>query len=154
MPLNLIIWHISYMVQIRNEWVWLHVALMCLFWPEIISSLISHLIMEVWWGGGQHAAVGFEHVTLDVDGEVTELAVLSLLVQAAQHRALSAGEAHLHHRATCVSGGGAAAAAAAHLHGQGLHLGGRNSHDCQFKLIFGIWFDCFLFYLQFILLSW
>lgn len=93
--------------------------------------------MEVWRGGGQHAAVGFEHVTLDVDGEVTELAVLSLLVQAAQHRALSAGEAHLHHRARCVSGGGAAAAAA-HLHGQGLHLGGRNTvMTASLNLLFG-----------------
>lgn len=57
----------------------------------------SHLVVEVGRGGGQDAAVGFEHMSLDVDGEVTEPAVFSLPVQTVQHRGLSAGEAHLHH---------------------------------------------------------
>lgn len=60
--------------------------------------------MEVGRGGGQDAAVGFEHLSLDVDGEVTEPAVFPLPVQAVQHRGLSAGEAHLHLRARCVAG--------------------------------------------------
>lgn len=53
--------------------------------------------MEVGRGRSQDAAVGLEHVSLDVDGEVTEAAILSLTVQAVQNRGLSAGEAHLHH---------------------------------------------------------
>lgn len=65
--------------------------------------------------------MGFEHVSLDVDGEVTELPFDPLSVQAVQHRGLGAGEAHLHHRARCVAGG---QAAATHFHGQRLHLGG------------------------------
>lgn len=73
----------------------------------------SYLIVEVGRRGGQDAAVGLEHLSLDVDGKVTEAAVLSLLVEAAEHRGLSAGEAHLHHRV-------ARDAAAAHLHGQRL----------------------------------
>ena len=80
----------------------------------------SHLVMEVGRGGSQDAAVSFEHVTLDVDGEVTELPFHSLSVQAVQDRGLGPGEAHLHHRARRVAGG---AAAASHLHGQRLHLG-------------------------------
>lgn len=56
-----------------------------------------HLILEVWRGGGQDAAVGFEHMSLDMDGEVTEPAVFSLPVQSIQDRGLSAGEAHLDH---------------------------------------------------------
>lgn len=85
-----------------------------------------HLVLEVWRGGGQDAAVGFEHMSLDADGEVTEPAVLSLPVQTVQHRGLSTGEAHLDHRARCVTGGWAAAAAS-HFHGQGLHLGSRRT---------------------------
>lgn len=61
--------------------------------------------MEVRRGGSQDAAVGFEHVSLDVDGEITEPALCSLSVQTVQHRRLSAGEAHLHHRARSVAGG-------------------------------------------------
>lgn len=45
----------------------------------------SHLVVEVRRGGGQDAAMGLEHVTLDVDGEVTQATVLPLLVQAVQH---------------------------------------------------------------------
>lgn len=82
----------------------------------------SHLIMEVGRGGGQDAAVSFEHMSLDVDGEVTEPAFFPLSVQTVQHRGLSAGEAHLHHRSRCVPRG---CAAASHFHGQRLHLGGR-----------------------------
>lgn len=59
----------------------------------------SHLVMEVRRGGSQDTAVGFEHMSLDVDGEVTEPSVFSLSVQTIQHRRLSAGEAHLDHRA-------------------------------------------------------
>lgn len=67
--------------------------------------MTAHLVVEVGRGGGQDAAVGFEHMSLDVDGEVTEPAVFSLLIKTVQHRGLSAGEAHLHHRARCVAGG-------------------------------------------------
>lgn len=77
------------------------------------------MIMKVGRRGGEDAAVGFEHLSLDVDGEVTEAAVLSLPVEAAEHCSLSAGEAHLHHRARCVARG----RAAAHFHVQRLHLG-------------------------------
>lgn len=75
--------------------------------------------MEVGGGGGQDAAVGLEHVSLDVDGQVTQLSFQPLAVQAVQHGGLGAGEAHLHHRARRVTGGDAAAS---HLHGQRLHL--------------------------------
>lgn len=68
------------------------------------SYYISHLVVKVRRGRSQDAAVSFEHVALDVDGEVTQLAVLSLTVQAVQHGGLSAGEAHLHLRARCVTG--------------------------------------------------
>lgn len=81
--------------------------------------------MKVRRGGSQDTTVGFEHMSLDVDGEVAEPAVFSLSVQTIQHRRLSAGEAHLQHWAWCVAG--AWAAAAPHLHGQGLHLGGRKA---------------------------
>lgn len=64
--------------------------------------------------------MGLEHLSLDVDGEVTEAAVLPLPVEAAEHRSLSAGEAHLHHRARR---GVARGTAAAHFHVQRLHLG-------------------------------
>lgn len=70
--------------------------------------------------------MSFEHVPLDVDGEVAEPTLLPLTVQAVQHRGPSAGEADLHHRAGDTGGraAAAAAAAAAHLHGLGLHLWG------------------------------
>lgn len=77
------------------------------------------MIVEVGRGGGQDAAVGFEHLSLDVDGEVAEAAVLSLPVEAAEHCSLSAGEAHLHHRAGRRVARGTAAA---HFHVQRLHL--------------------------------
>lgn len=63
------------------------------------------MVMKVGRRGGEDAAVGFEHLSLDVDGEVTEAAVLSLPVEAAEHCSLSAGEAHLHHRAGGVARG-------------------------------------------------
>lgn len=75
--------------------------------------------MEVGRGGGQDAAVGLEHMSLDVDGQVTQLSFQPLAVQAVQHGGLGAGEAHLYHRARWVTVGNAAAS---HLHGQRLHL--------------------------------
>lgn len=82
-------------------------------------SVFIHLVVEVRRGRSQDAAVGLEHLSLDMDGEVAEAAVLSLPVQAVQHRGLSAGEANLNHWA--------AAAAASHLHGHRLHLWGRKT---------------------------
>lgn len=70
-------------------------------------------------------------MSLDVDGEVTEPAFFSLSVQTVQHRGLSAGEAHLHHRARCVPGG---YAAASHFHGQRLHLGGRTTESASSEM--------------------
>lgn len=70
-------------------------------------------------------------MSLDVDGEVTEPAFFSLPVQTVQHRGLSAGEAHLHHRSRCVPGG---YAAASHFHGQRLHLGGRTTESASSEM--------------------
>lgn len=60
-------------------------------------SVFIHLVVEVRRGRSQDAAVGLEHLSLDMDGEVAEAAVLSLPVQAVQHRGLSAREANLNH---------------------------------------------------------
>lgn len=85
--------------------------------------------------------MGFEHLSLDVDGEVTEAAVLSLPVEAAEHCSLSAGEAHLHQRARGVARG----RAAAHFHVQRLHLGEGGEKDtsitdCETEMWFGCYF--------------
>lgn len=113
---------IFYTAHVRAAWIWCCETFLCSCWWQKSSCdlTVSHLVMEVGWGGGQDAAVGLEHLSLDVDGEVTEPALLPLPIQAVQHGGLSAGEAHLHHRARCVAGSWAAAAA--HFHGQGLHL--------------------------------
>ncbi|PWA32030.1 hypothetical protein CCH79_00017376 [Gambusia affinis] len=65
---------------------------------EPFGSKFPHLIMEVGRGCGQDAAVRLEDVTLNVDGQIAQTAVLSLPVEAVQHRGLSAGEADLHCR--------------------------------------------------------
>lgn len=88
-----------------------------------IQSENTHLVVEIGGGRSQDAAVGLEHLSLDVDGEVAEAALLPLPVQAVQHGGLSAGEAHLHHRGV--------RAAASHLHQRPLRVWERSWHEPQ-----------------------
>ena len=52
----------------------------------------TDLVVEVGRGGSQHAAVGPEHLTLHLDGEVTQPALLPLPVQTVQHCRSYTGE--------------------------------------------------------------
>ena len=67
--------------------------------------------------------MSLENLPLDLDGEVTEPALLPLPVEAVQHGGLGAGEAHLHHGPRGGGAAGPGAAGAARISRQGLHLG-------------------------------
>lgn len=51
--------------------------------------------MKVRWGCSEHTAVGFEHVTLDLDGQITQPALLTLPVQIVQNCSTGARKTHL-----------------------------------------------------------
>ena len=51
--------------------------------------------MKVRRGCGEHTAVGPEDLTLHLDGEVTQPALLPLAVQIVQNRSSGSGETHL-----------------------------------------------------------
>lgn len=55
--------------------------------------------MEIRRRSGQHTPVRAEHLTLHLNGQVTQLTLLALPVQILQNRRAGAGETHLQHRA-------------------------------------------------------
>lgn len=55
----------------------------------------AYLVMKVRRGCSKHTAVGPEHLTLHLDGEVTQPALLPLAVQIVQNRSTGTGETHL-----------------------------------------------------------
>lgn len=54
-----------------------------------------YLVMKVRRGRSEHTAVGSEHLTLHLDGEVAQPALFTLTVQIVQHSSTGAGETDL-----------------------------------------------------------
>lgn len=55
----------------------------------------AYLVVKVWRGSSQHTAVGPEHLSLHLDGQVTQPALLPLAVQIIHDGRSSAGETHV-----------------------------------------------------------
>ena len=65
----------------------------------------NYLVVEIGRTGRQHTAMGPEHMSLHLYGEVTQPALLALAVQVVQHGGAGSRETHLEDAACCRSTG-------------------------------------------------